>query len=142
VSNPPALADSEYRQLAAFRYVLRRYLRWAEDRAEEAGLTPAQHQLLLAIRARGRSATPTVGELAEELLLRHNSVVGLVDRAEALGLVRRRPDPHDQRVVRVGLTTRGSQRLERLAALHVAELGRLGSQLHDFTRDVPSPDRS
>lgn len=142
MSNRPILTDGEYQQLAAFRHALRRYLRWAEDRAEEAGVTPAQHQLLLAIRGRGRSATPTVGELAEEMLLRHNSMVGLVDRAEANGLVRRHPDRSDQRVVRVGLTARGSERLDRLAALHVIELGRLGSQLHDFAQTVPSGGRA
>lgn len=139
MSNRQILTDSEYRQLAAFRNGLRRYLRWAEDRAEEAGLTPAQHQLLLAIRAKGRSAAPTVGELADELLLRHHSMVGLVDRAEAAGLVRRRPDPSDQRLVRVGLTASGTDRLDRLAALHVAELGRLGAQLHDVWRAVTIP---
>lgn len=139
MSNRRILSDSEYQQLAAFRNGLRRYLRWAEERAEEAGLTPVQHQLLLAIRARGRSAAPTVGELADELLLRHHSMVGLVDRAEAAGLVRRRPDPSDQRVVRVGLTPSGTHRLDGLAALHVAELGRLGSRLHDVWQAMAVP---
>lgn len=132
--NPPAqqLTDTDYRQLATFRHELRRYLRWAEERAAEAGLTPAQHQLLLAIRARGPKAQPTVGELADELLLRHNSAVGLIDRAQAAGLVTRHTDTTDQRVVRIALSDHGHRRLRRLAALHLAELGRLGTQLRHF----------
>lgn len=136
------LGDADYQQLAAFRHELRRYLRWAEERAADAGLTPAQHQLLLAIRARGRDAEPTVGELADELLLRHNSAVGLVDRAQAGGLVSRRTDPSDQRLVRIALTDQGHRSLHRLAALHVAELGRLGAQLRGFAAldlDDPQP---
>lgn len=136
------LKDEDYQRLAAFRYELRRYLRWAEERAVEAELTPTQHQLLLAIRARGTSAAPTVGELARELLLRHHSAVGLVDRAEAADLVHRSVDPSDLRVVRVGLTERGQDRLRRLAALHFVELGRLGSQLHDFSDGLDVPDPS
>lgn len=134
------LGDDDYRRLAELRYAMRRYLRWAEERAAEAGLTPTQHQLLLAIRSRGRSATPTVSELADELLLRHHSVVGLVDRAEAGGLVRRLREPSDMRVVRVGLTEHGRDCLGRLAALHMAELGRLGAQLQDFARAVTGTD--
>jgi len=128
------LNDTNYRELAAFRRELRRYLRWAEERAAEAGVTPAQHQLLLAIRAQGRQAAPTMGELAEELGLRHHSAVGLVDRAQSAGLVARRADAADQRVVRVSLTDEGRRCLRRLAGLHVAELGRLGAQIQEFSR--------
>lgn len=123
------LNEADYRRLAAFRHELRRYLRWAEERAAEAGLTPVQHQLLLAIRAKGRNRQPTVGELADELLLRHHSTVGLIDRAEAAGLVRRRTDAIDQRVVRVGITDEGRRRLRRLAVLHLSQLDSLGSKL-------------
>lgn len=133
------LSDQEYQQLAGLRLALRRYLRWAEERATDVGLTPAQHQLLLAIRGRGADAKPTVGELADELLLRHHSAVGLIDRAESAGLVKRKQDVTDQRVVRVGLTELGTERLGQLATLHFVELGRLGSQLHDFTTALP-PD--
>lgn len=136
--NPPdrQLTDADYRRLAEFRHELRRYLRWAEARAAQAGLTTTQHQLLLAIRARGPRANATVGELADELLLRHNSTVGLIDRAQAAGLVSRHTDPSDQRVVRVSLTTEGRRRLSRLATQHLTELGRLGPQLHNLIRDL------
>ncbi|MPY93687.1 MAG: MarR family transcriptional regulator [Acidimicrobiia bacterium] len=126
---PRVLGEDDYRELAAFRHGLRRYLRWAEERAQEAGLTPAQHQLMLAIRGRGPAAAPTISQLAAELLLRHHSAVGLVDRAVAAGLVRRTADPHDLRVVRVALSPEGAERLRFLASQHVIELGRLGLTL-------------
>lgn len=123
------LTDDDYRRLAGFRHQLRRYLRWAEEQAAEAGVTAAQHQLMLAIRARGSAAAPTVGDLADELLLRHHSAVGLIDRAEDAGLVRRAADATDQRVVRVLLTPHGQDRLARLASLHLIELDRLARSL-------------
>lgn len=126
---PVALADDDYQRLLAFRTGLRRYLRWAEDRAAEAGITPAQHQLLLAVRGRIESGDPTMGDLAAELLLRHHSVVELVDRAEAGGLVRRTRDGADQRVVRVSLTADGRRCLRRLAAQHLEELARLAPSM-------------
>jgi DNA-binding MarR family transcriptional regulator len=85
----------------ALRHGLRRFLRWSEEQAERSGLTAAQHQLLLAIRGQRGRLQPTIGMVAQELLLRHHSAVELVDRAEAMGLVRRRRDPADQRVVRL-----------------------------------------
>jgi DNA-binding MarR family transcriptional regulator len=126
---PVALADEDYQRLLAFRTGLRRYLRWAEERAAEAGITAAQHQLLLAVRGRSQPGDPTMSDLAAELLLRHHSVVELVDRAEAAGLVRRRQDPEDHRVVRVLLTDKGSRRLGQLAGQHLEELARMAPSM-------------
>ena len=122
-----ALRDGDYRRLLELRDGLRRFLRWSEDQARAAGLTPAQHQLLLAVR--GHGAPPTIGEVAEHLLLRHHSAVELVDRAEQGGLLRRRPDAADHRVVRVELTPLGARRLATVAALHREELRRLADEL-------------
>jgi DNA-binding MarR family transcriptional regulator len=118
------LSDSDYQRLLALRDGLRRFLRWSEQHALDAGVTPAQHQLLLAIRGH-EGGHPTVGEVADHLLLRHHSVVGLVDRAELAGLVERRLDADDHRIVRLGLTARGNKRLAALAAAHLDELSRL-----------------
>ena len=121
------LSDTDYERLLAFRDRLRRFLYWSERQAIEAGITPAQYQLLLAIR--GHGGEPTVGEVADHLLLRHHSVVGLIDRAEAAGLVSRRTDPQDHRIVRLRLTKTGAAHLAALAAAHLDELTRLGSGL-------------
>lgn len=123
------LQDEDYTRLLQFRTGLRRFLRWSERKASETGLTPAQHQLLLAVRGHPDPRGPTVGDIADYLCLRHNSAVGLVDRAEQAGLVRRHPDPSDHRVVRLTLTRRGADRLERLTELHLEELARLAPRL-------------
>jgi len=119
--------DADYADLLEFRDSLRRFLHWSEREATAAGITPAQHQLLLAIR--GQPANPTIGDVAGHLLLRHHSAVGLVDRAERAGLVRRHVDDGDHRVVRVALTPLGMRRLEALSRRHLAELDALRPHL-------------
>ena len=117
--------DDDYAYLLELRTGLRRFLHWSEQRAKAAGLTPTQHQLLLAIRGHRGPAGPSIGEIAELLLLRHHSVVELVDRAEAAGLVQRTADPDRHRVVRLALTADGAERLARLAVQHLDELAQL-----------------
>lgn len=119
------LTDAQYRELLEVRTALRRFLHWSEEQARAEGLTPAQHQLLLAVRGHGDRRGPTIGDVAEALLVRHHSAVGLVDRAADAGLVRRVADPDDDRIVRLRLTEPGARRLRRLSALHLGELRRL-----------------
>lgn len=119
------VTDADYQRLLEFRTGLRRFVQWSEEQAVAVGLTPAQHQLLLSIRGRTGTPGPTIGEVAEQLLLRHHSAVGLVDRAEVAGLVQRSPDPDDQRVVRLRLTALGARRLRQLSERHLEELARL-----------------
>src|SRR3954451_13899011 len=109
------LDDADYRRLLQFRISLRRFLHWSEEQAERAGLTPAQHQLLLAVRGHDGEQGPTIGDVAGYLLLRHHSAVGLVDRAEKAGLVERREDAGDLRVVRLRLTPLGAGTLQQLS---------------------------
>jgi DNA-binding MarR family transcriptional regulator len=130
------LGDDDYEDLLTLRTGLRRILRWSDQQAEAAGLTPAQHQLLLAIRGHSDRRGPTVGEVADYLLLRHHSAVGLVDRAVAAGLVKRARDPRDHRVVRLQLTPKGAQRLHALSELHLAELERLSLKLPSAWRGL------
>lgn len=122
---PEPVTDAEYRRLLAFRTELRRFLHWSEEQAESIGLTPAQHQLLLAVRGAPDRRGPTVGEVAASLFLRHHSAVGLVDRAVDAGLVRRVADPEDHRCVRLRVTPAGGRKLARLSQRHLEELGRL-----------------
>ena len=118
------LSDADFERLLRFRDGLRRFLRWSEEQAKALGLTPAQHQLLLAVRGHP-GGEPSIGDVAHHLLLRHHSVVELVDRAVAAGLVRRHADPDDHRVVRLSLTALGSRHLTRLSAAHLEELAQL-----------------
>jgi DNA-binding MarR family transcriptional regulator len=120
------VTTGDYRRLLETRTVVRRFLHWSEQRAAEAGLTAAQHQLLLAVRGHPSDEEPTIGELAEHLLLRHHSTVQLVDRAELAGLVVRHRDGDDHRRVRVALTPEGMRILESLSVQHLEELNRVG----------------
>jgi DNA-binding MarR family transcriptional regulator len=119
--------DREYENLLAFRVALRRFLRWSQQQAAAAGLTSAQHEVLLVLRIHPDPRGPTIGELASCLLIRHHSAVQLVDRVEALGLARRRRDDDDRRLVRLRLTPAGSRLLTALGAVHLEELRRLAS---------------
>jgi DNA-binding MarR family transcriptional regulator len=135
------LTDTEYRELLAFRTVIRRFLQWSGEQATALGITPAQHQLLLAIRGHDGGLGPTIGDVAEALLLRHHSAVGLVDRAVAAKLVERCSDPEDQRVVRLRLTALGARGLRRLAGLHLAELRQMMPVVAPALLADPAKDR-
>ncbi len=136
------ITKSDYEALAAFRYALRRFLRFTEEGARAAGLTPQQHQLLLAIKGRpGRSWT-SIGELAEALQLRHHTAVGLVDRCEEARLIGRVVDPSDRRQVRVLLTTKGERILERLSSRNRQELETLRRALKLDHSPAPKSPRS
>jgi len=119
------LTDRDYERLARWRYALRRFLRRAEVADRRAGISPTQYQLLVTVRGFPASR-PRIADLAEWLQIRHQSAVGLVDRCERTGLVRRAADRTDRRRVVVLLTARGRRVLESLALDHLAELDRLG----------------
>jgi DNA-binding MarR family transcriptional regulator len=122
-------SKGEYEALATFRYVLRQFLRFSEEAASSVGLTPQQHQALLAIRGYPGRDSILIGELAERLQIRHHSVVGLIDRLVSLGLVAREQGTGDRRQVFVMLTDAGADLLERLSTAHRGELRRIGPQI-------------
>lgn len=124
------LSETDFENLLTFRTSLRRFLHWSQSQARGVGLTPAQHQLLVAIKGHPGGQDPTISDLAGYLLLRHHSTVELVDRAAAAGLVKRRGDAEDGRITRVGLTADGESRLNRLAAAHLDELRNLAPALN------------
>lgn len=132
----PLLSDSEYRALADFRHQLRRFLAFSEERARGAGLEPRHHQLLLALRGLPPGTPPTVGAVAERLLLRHHTVVGLIDRLQHRGLIRRARAPEDRRQVRLAITARGEDVLLGLSIAHRDELATLGPALVTALRRV------
>ena len=117
------------RDLALFRYQLRKFLRFSESAARNEGVTPLQHQLLLGVAGFNGKGCATISELAEFLQERHNSVVELVARAMERGLVRKDHNVSDRRFVYVSLTTRGKAMLTNLAKLHRAEIERLRTGL-------------
>lgn len=130
------LEDADYRRLLQFRTDLRRFLHWSEEQAEKAGLTPAQHQLLLAVRGHDGEQGPTIGDVAGYLMLRHHSAVGLVDRAAKAGMIERQEDAGDRRVVRLRLTPLGLRTLQQLSALHLEEIQRLAPRIQEISQGL------
>ncbi len=129
MARPRQLTKSDYETLAAFRYALRRFIHFSEGAANAAGITPQQHQALLAIKGFPARDKITVGELAERLQLRHHSAVGLADRLMVEKLVTRLPSAEDRRQVLLQLTRRGEEVLEKLSAVHREELKRIGPEI-------------
>jgi DNA-binding MarR family transcriptional regulator len=131
------LTDEDYQRLLAFRSELRHFLRWSEQTAQSAGLTPSLHQLLLVIRGHPVAPGPTIGQAAEELHIRHHSAVELAQRAELAGLICRDRDAVDHRRVHLELTDRGRAQLEALTREHLTRIQTLAETLGR----VLQPDR-
>ncbi|MGH2517951.1 MAG: MarR family winged helix-turn-helix transcriptional regulator [Ktedonobacterales bacterium] len=122
VSVDTPIAKAEYEAIAAFRYAIRRFQRFSEQAARREGITPQQHQLLLAIKGYPGREYASVSELADRMQMRQHSMVGLIDRTEAQGLVRRQAGEVDRRQVFVHLTPAGDNKLLRLSMQHRREL--------------------
>lgn len=118
------LSDADYATLAEFRFSLRQFLAFSESRAAECGLTPQQHQALLAIRAAPVGGA-TVGYVADRLILKPHSATGLVDRLMVLNLVERRTSAQDKRRALLVLTQEAHAKLARLSIVHREEILRL-----------------
>jgi DNA-binding MarR family transcriptional regulator len=133
------LSQADFEHLLQLRTGLRRFLRWSDHQAAAAGMTPAQHQLLLAIRGHADPAGPTVGDVADYLVLRHHSAVGLIDRAEAAGLVTRNPDPRNNTIVRLALTPAADEKLDALVEIHREELAHLAPTVRALWQALERP---
>ena len=128
----PQLSQSHYEALAELRYALRQFLRFSEKAAREAGLTPQQHQALLAIRGYPGPQRITIGDLAERLQILHHSAVGLVDRLQTQRYVQRSGGGTDRRHVHLAITARGESVLAELSVVHREQLQRIGPRLTEF----------
>lgn len=128
---PSPLNDEDYAELADFRTALRGFLAFSEGKAGEVGLSPQQHQALLAIRG-AAAGTATIGYVADRLILRPHSASELVDRLDALGLVTRRTAENDRRKTILLLTSRAERLLAELSATHREEIRRLKPLLIDL----------
>ena len=132
--------------LAEFRFQLRSFLAFSESAAEQHGITPQQYQLLQIVAQAAPQGAP-ITHIAERLLLRHNSAVELIDRAELATLVKRTEDPADHRRTLVRLTPRGRGLLTRLLRHHIAFLQQSGPHLIGSLQSVlnataPHEDRA
>src|SRR5436190_2883074 len=136
----PGFGEPDYRNLAWFRHLIRRFLVFSEAEARSAGLQPQQHQLLLAVKGLPPDGLPTIGALAWQLQLKHHTVVGLVDRLSALGLIRRHRNVHDHREVLIEVTPKGEAVLRKLTVAHREELRRVAPMLLPALTDLYPTD--
>lgn len=132
------LTKGDYERLATFRSALRHFLRQTELEARQLNLTPQHYQLLLSVKGFPGRDWATITELAERLQIRHNAVIGLVNRAEARGLIVRRPGPEgsDRRIVQIHLTPTGEDVLRSLAAALRSERLRVREAIVGLERDL------
>ena len=124
-----ALTLSDYQSLAEFRYQIRRFLRFSEESARQAGIEARQHQLLLAVKGLPPGEQPRIGVLAERLQIEPHSAVELANRLANGGYIRRQRDSHDRREVLLSLTAKGENLLRELSLDHHAELRTAGPAL-------------
>lgn len=125
------LSTRDYAQLASFRHVLRGFMRFSEASAALAGLSSQHYQAMLILR--GWDGQPiSINDLAQQLIIKHNSAVGLVDRLVGEGLVMRQPSAVDRRKVELRLSSHGRQVLAKLAVVHRGELRRIGPIMKQF----------
>ena len=119
------LNSPEFETLAAFRYQVRKFLRFSKDLLSAEDLTPDQYQALLAIRAFSDQQKLSIRDLAEQLQVRHHSTFGIVDQLVSRAAVVRQVSPDDRRKVLLTLTPKGEELVARLAPPHRQELTRL-----------------
>jgi DNA-binding MarR family transcriptional regulator len=127
--------------LAEFRYTLRQFLHFSESCSEEAGLQPQQHQLLLHVAGAPDGVETTISYVAERLGLRHHSVVELSKRCEEAGLIRRKHDTPDRRVVVLHVTAKGQRVLRVLSEAHERELSELVPRLVRALTSIRNADK-
>jgi DNA-binding MarR family transcriptional regulator len=122
--------------MAELRYQIRRFLRFSESAARQAGIEPQQHQLLLAVRGLPENLKPTVGVLAERMQLQHHSTVELIDRLVDRDLLCRLRATDDRRQVLVKLTHEGEKFLKTLSLHHLQELQSTGPKFVQILQEL------
>ena len=141
MSQPSRQPDSLLQALAEFRYHLRTFTHFSEQAANKIDLHPQQHQLLLQIAGAPGGSLPTIAYAAERLGLRHHTVVELVDRSVAEGLLIRTEDPYDRRRVILAITKKGRKILNTLSTYHAHELRELGPRLIHSLKNIEDLQR-
>lgn len=124
-----SLQEEDYDAMASFRYAVRKFLSFSKQVLAAEGLTPEQYEALLALKAFSVSTGLTIGDLSERLQVKHHTVVGLLNKMAASGLIRREPGVVDRRQVFVRLTSEGERLLGQVAVIHRGELRVRSSEL-------------
>lgn len=136
------LSAKDYQALGAFRLALRKFLAFSEVGARALGLSPQQHQALLAIKAHTGAKAMTIGELAQSLLIKSHSAVGLVGRLVERGLLTREPSVEDRRRILLSLTPEAERILEIISRNNLGELRTRAEVIVDLLRTLDSLEQS
>lgn len=123
------ISQSEYEALAAFRYALRRFLRFSKELLARQRLTPEQYEAMLALAAFAGENGLVIRDLSERLQVKHHTAVSLIDKLVRRKLFSRTRAAADRRHVYVRLTARGAILLRKLASVHRVEVRRRSSEL-------------
>ncbi|MEU8650187.1 MarR family transcriptional regulator [Streptomyces sp. NPDC048737] len=119
------------------------------DRMEKAyaglGISRGEFDVLATLRRSGEPYTLSPRQLSATLMLTTGGMTGRLDKLEGAGLLRRSPDPHDRRGLRVTLTEQGLALVEEAVGAGLAvqtealtaalDAGRAG-QLADLLREL------
>ena len=124
----------DFQAMAELRYQIRRFMRFSETAAQQIGMEPQQHQLLLAVKGLPRGMKPTINALSQRMQLQHHSTVGLVDRLVERGFLVRFRATDDRRNVLIKVTQEGEEYLRRLASYHLQELHSVGPEFVSLLR--------
>jgi DNA-binding MarR family transcriptional regulator len=137
-SSTAALSKAGLEAVSRFRWGLRRFLRFSEEAARRAGITVLQYQVLLHTQGFEGREWASIGELAERLQGHAHGVVALVTRCEEAGLVVRRQNAADKRLVEVHLTAKGRRTLRDIATLHRRQIDELSAVIDEARAGGPS----
>jgi len=124
-----SLRSDDYDALAAFRYAMRKFLRFSKETLTKAKLTSEQYEALLAIKSCAGPNGLNVGELSERLQVKHHTAVSLIDKLVAQKLVTRKRSTEDRRQVCVTLTSHGTSTLTEMAGIHRREMRRRSPEM-------------
>lgn len=125
-----AFDKKDYESLLQFRMAIRKYIHFVDEGARAVGITPQQHQLMLAVKGQKGKDWASVSEVAEALQLKHNSAVGLATRCQAAGLIEKEAFPGDHRIVRICLTEKGENILAELSQRNIEQLQTLNQAMN------------
>lgn len=132
--------DHEYRERAEFYRALYEFLRRADERARQQGLTSQQFVLMLAVRGHEKYPAVSISDISGSLKLQQSSTSLLVDRCVKRDLVVRTEDPTDRRRALVRLSADGQALLDDIMEANRRDLGRLESSLFNAALgDVINP---
>lgn len=123
-------------RMSQMRWQVRRFLRFGEDAAKGAGVTALQYYMMLHTQGFPGRSWASIGELAQRLQTAPHGVVALVSRCEQLGLVQRRDNADDGRMVEVHLTAKGRRVVDKVARLNRGQLDVLAAVI-DAARTTP-----